>query len=354
MSEYRKSEITSGLFVSLAIAVFILFAFKVGGLDLFGFFRGETVLCRTYFTDVKTLRPGAEVRVGGQPVGKVLRVAMVERELSERQAGLLRDFFDDKRLGGVQQGMVRPLIEVEFELSDLDLRIHPRSATLTLSQGSLLAPHFLSLDPGEWPLGEAPPAVRELKSQGGVGIEARENAGFEELVAIAKPVVREMDATLKAINQRLLTTENTRAVSSILERLDRTVEAAAELMARLDSLFDRGKDPRLQETLDAVAQATAGLKGRLDEMQAEVRELLGGASGVISDNRAEIAEIARRLRRSVWYAELALRRVQANPSVLIFGKDQPDLESPEVDESAIRIGGRAPPYRQRDERSEPR
>ncbi len=62
-----------------------------------------------------------------------------------------------------------------------------------------------------------------------------------------------------------------------------------------------------------------------------------------------MAEIVRRLRRTMWQAEMVARKIRANPSVVIWGDDEPDLEATEIDESAIRRTGRARPYRQRDE-----
>ncbi len=41
MTDYRKSEIVTGLFVCLAIVVFCLIAFRVGQFDLMGLLKGE-------------------------------------------------------------------------------------------------------------------------------------------------------------------------------------------------------------------------------------------------------------------------------------------------------------------------
>ena len=64
MSSYRRSEIVSGLFVTLAAVVFALFAFKVGRFDLMGLLKDKAITCRTYFANVKTLQAGSKVRVG--------------------------------------------------------------------------------------------------------------------------------------------------------------------------------------------------------------------------------------------------------------------------------------------------
>ena len=67
----------------------------------------------------------------------------------------------------------------------------------------------------------------------------------------------------------------------------------------------------------------------------------------------QIAEIVRRLRRASWEAEMALRKVRANPAIVIYGDDEANLEAGPTDASALRRTGKAAPYRQRDERDAP-
>jgi hypothetical protein len=349
MSDYRRSEIVSGLFVCLAIVVFMFFAFKVGGFDLLGLFRGKALACKAYFTDVKTLAPGVDVKVGGQPVGKVMSVRMVARALTPEQVEQLRAFHEEKAAGGLTAGMLRQLVEVGFELNDPTLKLNPERARVSLNQGSILATHFLELDPGEWLETETPLGILEANFPQDLVIGSREGTGFEELVAIMKPVVREFDATLKTINGRLLNEDNAAAVGSILKNLDKTVASGRDLAERLDTLFDRARDPRLQETIDSVAGASAQLKVQLETLQADVHGFLASATGVLNDNRAELAEVTRRLRRTMWQAEMAMRKIRANPAVLLFGDEETDFEAAAPDESALRRGGRVRPYAQRDE-----
>ena len=88
----------------------------------------------------------------------------------------------------------------------------------------------------------------------------------------------------------------------------------------------------------------------LAALETELGGALRGARGLISDNRAEVAEATRRLRRTMWQAEMALRKIRANPAYLLFGDAEPDLEAGPVDHSALWRSGRARPYEQRDER----
>ena len=82
----------------------------------------------------------------------------------------------------------------------------------------------------------------------------------------------------------------------------------------------------------------------------DTRTLLRNVSGVVTDNRAGLAEIVRRLHHTVWHAELALRKIRANPAVLLFGDEESDYEAAPLDETGIRRSGRVKPYGQRDEK----
>ncbi len=59
MADYRGSEIVSGLFIVLAVVVFGLFAFNVGGFRLPAVFRGKGLTCHAHFSDIKRLEKGA-------------------------------------------------------------------------------------------------------------------------------------------------------------------------------------------------------------------------------------------------------------------------------------------------------
>src|SRR5262245_18487658 len=319
MAEYRRNEIVSGLFVCLAIAVFCLFAFKVGGFNLFGFLKKRALVCRAYFTDVKTVETGAEVKVGGQPVGKVTAVRMVERPLTKEQVDQLRAFNPEKASSGLEPGMLRQLVELELELYDPALRIHPQSARVRLNQGSLLSAHFLDLDPGEWRSGAEVHTIFDTSFAGEVVIATKEGTGFEEVVALVRPVVRQLETTLKTINERLLHPENTGRVGRILSDVETTVANTRDFVAKVSALFDREKDPRLQTMIDKLSETSVRLEDRLEALQKDLHGVLASTDSILKENRAEIAETARRLSRAVFQAEMALRKIRSNPAVILFG-----------------------------------
>lgn len=384
MEDYKKSEIVSGLFVCIAIVVLGLFAFRVGTFDLWGLFKGEALVCRANFLDVKTLASGAEVKVAGEPVGNVTNVQMVESQLTDEHVRLLRGTLDESMTNHLQAGMRRQLIEVTFELTDPRLKLHVKSARVSLGRDSLITMHYLDLDPGVWPSGEDPKTIVDANfKETQPVLPTREQSDFEELVALAKPVIRQAESALVKINTHVLTKENAGWISKGLENfgsllvetrttvrnfdarvmspenldrvrnilgdLERASEAGRAAFKDLAQLLDRQSGSKLHEALDELAVASGKLDDRLDAVQADLQLALRGANDIVVDNSASLNESVRRLRRAMWQAEMALRKIRANPSVLLFGDDETDYQAGQPDESASRASGRAPPYGQRSE-----
>lgn len=373
MSSYRRSEIISGLFVTLAAVVFALFAFKVGRFDLMGLLKDEAITCRTYFPNVKTLQIGSKVRVGGREVGEVVSLVLVEAPtaLAEQDAG----------------GLKRLVNEVTFELTYAPLRLVPETARVRLAQESLLAPHFLELDPGHWPAAQAPATLFEATLPEVVVIVSEAGVGIEELMALAEPAITELGKLIRTVNERLLTDGNLATVNRALGELDGVLSEGRQAMttlnqdlltpknvaalertihnlddavvegrsvaSRLDALLEGEEDPRLDDLLTEARSATGELRDNLNAVSSDLRQLLQNSDRLVGQAETELAEASRRLRRTLWQGEMALRKIRANPSLVFFGDDETDLEARDLDLTEIRMRGRARPYEQRDERDDP-
>ncbi len=384
MSEYRRNEIVSGVFICLALLVLGLFAFRVGRFDLWGFLKGDVIRCESFFLNVKSLESGAVVKVGGQTVGKVTAVVMEERQLEEEQASLLRRSATISRAQAIRAGMMRQLMKVEYELFESTLKIDQASATVSLAADSLLAPFYLELDPGNWDAGNTKIKTLFAASHPDpLEIASMEESGLDELVALAKPILEDVGEAVDRLNKRLFSGENLERMGSLLataesvftelrevvarlddhvlsedntarltaaiQELEKTAQGSSELIAALNRLLDREKDPRLHQIVDDVSQATQGLDGRLRGLQIEMQELVSDLRAVVGENRGSIAESTSRLKRALWHAELALRKIRANPAVLLFGAEEDAFEAEVVDETRLRAGARARPYGQREE-----
>lgn len=368
---YRRSEIVSGLFIVVALFIFGLFAFKVGRFDLMGLFRPPAVVGRAVFLDVESLRVGAEVKVGGRRVGEVTALNLVDRLWT----------------GGRQTETLHRLVnEVVFELRDPSLRIDPGTAEVKVAQDSPLAPHFLALDPGRWSPEGVPPTLFAADLGPELVLPAREAVAFGDLVELAGPAISELLAILETLNRKVLTPENMATVSTLVddlghtaagsrrlvERVDRDLLAPEKLAAidrmvtnldqalsngrqvaaRLDRLLDPEQDPRLDTTLTQVAELTARLNRDLETIQTDLTRVLATTDKTVSSTGVELGEALRRLRRALWQGEMALRKIRANPAVLLFGDDETDLEARDIDLTKVRLEGRAEPYEQRDEKDE--
>jgi ABC-type transporter Mla subunit MlaD len=310
-------------------------------------------------------------------------VQLVEATLGPEQYDLLTRAYGAEAFPGVEPGMQHQIVEVEFELDQKDLKLDATTAAVSLAQDGLLGTHFLKLDPGYWS-GPGPQTIfkSDLAKQDRVEVGVRGAGGLDDLIAAAQPVVRKVESILGKVDSQVLTDENLVYVDTMLENLAGAVTDARTLVDNLNMMTDRedplgiqqklvepanrlivsgeeairmlrgeikGPEGRVNRILDNLADATDDLEGRLDALQGDMQELMGTATGILSENRADIAEIVRRLRRTMWQVEMAARKVRANPSVLVFGDDEKMLEATMIDEGGLRRTGRARPYEQRDE-----
>ncbi len=371
MNTYRRSEVLTGLFVTAAAVVFALFAFKVGSFDLMGLLKPESVSCRTFFSNVKTLQVGSKVRVGGREVGEIVGLELVESSGPT-----------------TKENKQRLVNRVTFELTNPELRLDPKSAKVALAQDSLLAPHYLELDPGRWSAGELPLPIFDAELPEDLFIGSLETAGIEELIAMTYPAIEQLGSMIETLNRDLLTPENLGTLSEAirdldgvlvegralatnlnqkllapdnLETFDRTLHNLDQAVAdgqqvadRLESIFDPEQDPRLDQFLTDIAAVGGELRVQLDSVSGDLEQLLQHANQVVNNTDAELAEATRRLQRTLWQGEMALRKIRSNPAVLLFGDNETDLEAGAIDFTEIRLRGRARPYEQRDERDEQR
>jgi len=373
MAEYRRHEVVTGAFILLAVAAFALFAFKVGRWELLDALQGPRLRCVTYLEDVKTLTNGGKVTAAGRVVGSVTELQLVERPVEESELIHLAT------LGGrtdVKVGQLRQIVEVTFELTDPSLLLDPKSARVTLLQDGFLGQHFLDLEPGFWEPGAAPRPLFENGLRDGVVIAARAGTDVEKLLSAVYVTVTDVHEILEKVNENVLSRENSDALAKIIEDLgavsgearallvkdnpnglhgslvaplQATISNADRLVADLRTALVDGTIPRADRLLDSSQKALDSVAGDATALTTDARSLVAHMDDLVTENSSDIAESMRRLRRSLWEAEMALRKVRSDPSVVIFGDDEQDLEAVEYDASGLRRSGRARPYGQRDE-----
>jgi ABC-type transporter Mla subunit MlaD len=186
---------------------------------------------------------------------------------------------------------------------------------------------------------------------------ARDDSVHATLLQPAKGLITKLDGAALKLDDLLKT------ALPEAEKLLKTANAAAadgeRAIAALRRMAEEG-DPKIQAILGDVQELTRTLASKkeafaelLERGKAIAAELEKGSStmtAMLKDNRANIAESLRTARNAMWELEVAMKKLRANPAVLIWGDGEEVLEAEPRDETGLRRSGRARPYEQRDER----
>ncbi len=309
------------------------------------------------------------------------------------------------------EGMTRQVVIVEFTIEDGSLRLDPETARVRMAADGLFGEPYLALDPGFWS-GDREPLLAS-RPQGPLAVRGESGASLDELIARLAPAATELQRMLTRVNDRVLNDDNLDDLSSAIQNLDgalaeirRNFDRADpegvhalvlkpisdfvanadssltqlrerlmnETLTKLESLLDDGARmvdaatkaienadgaitdarPAAQQALESLASAAEELEASMKTLRADAGEALGAARDILVENRPEVAETMRRLRRTMWEAEMAMRKIRANPAFLLFGDDEQLLDSNPYDDSELRGSGRARPYNQRDESNDGR
>lgn len=183
---------------------------------------------------------------------------------------------------------------------------------------------------------------REVLTPHSIGALTRALSGLDQ-------TLQEGYQAIATLNREVLAVDNVESVDRMIHNLDHAVADGRAITARLDSLLDAERDPRFDSILSDLAALTGELREDLDSATGDLRRVLDSTDRVLGSAETELAESTRRLNRTLWQGEMALRKIRANPSLLFFGDDETDLEAGDFDRTDIRLRGRARPYEQRDE-----
>ncbi|NRA96739.1 MAG: hypothetical protein HRU14_11085 [Planctomycetes bacterium] len=150
-----------------------------------------------------------------------------------------------------------------------------------------------------------------------------------------------------------------RVLTTHVEDLVREIQGLiANANGVLDTVHTTVKEitPQVSNTIANLEKGTKGLDQRLNTLQAQLSEVLAQAdkllkegNGFIVEMKPDFLESLSSLRRTMWEAEVMMRKVRTNPAVLLWGDDEKLLSAWPTDPSDKRRAGRAPPYSQRNE-----
>ncbi len=380
MERDRRSEIVTGLFVCAAVVVFGLFAFRVGRFEWLSFLKGHRITAVTGFPEAKTLSIGARVLVAGRSVGEVTAIRLVQRPMTDDDVARVA-----REMPGTSpsSGQLRTTVEVTFDIVDGELRIDPETARVALAQDGFLGNHFLDLTPGFFTPEALPPKVSERPAGDQLTLRPIESGALDTLLPLITETVQAARDVLTGVDEHFLGVTNRDAIAamlrdfagvaaslralldvgnadgvqaSLIRPAQRTLDALegavvnadrelrANALPKLDSLLDRSG-----KALDEASKLVTDLRTAVGDVQRDVQSLLQSGERVVAENRVNLADSLLRLRGAMWQAELALRKVRANPAVLLFGDSESDLEAAPIDATNARRSGRAGIYPQRGE-----
>lgn len=300
MAEYRRAEITSGLFIVLSVLLFAFFSFKVGGLSFDGLFGASGASFYTYFDEVRTLDVKSKVSVGGAAVGRVVSKTTEARVLTESDVKRLADTGLDVVALGIKAGMVRHQVRVGFVIDDRTQRLGD-DPYVKIEQEGFIGPFFLALYPGVWdpsrtpPLAvEAPVRTEPIRSEPGSGL-------LDDFRIKFAPTLREIDGILSKINRDFLNEAALDDLRQVIPLMRSDLEEAQSLLRNMKQMVDPADADSLQATVLKPAGRLLGRldvsAGRLDDLlkdaMPEIRRLLTNAADAAEEGERTIAALRR-------------------------------------------------------------
>lgn len=300
-ARYRPAEIKAGVWIFIAVVVFIAFVIGISGTR----FWSEQDYYKTRLEYVGGLEVGSPVRMGGLLVGKVSGIEILPPPAS---------------------GMVLTL-EVR---ADLPVKAN---ATAYLSFISITSEQHLEIDQGR---GAAP-----LLSPGDF-IPSKELTTLDDAMEQIGYVSDTLRVILSNVNA-LLKPSNLAKVDSIISGVNAIVgQAGPEVMDLILSL--RGAAAGADSLLDNVNRMLAGGGSQMDTVLLSLRRTLeeaslalnqasatmGSVDRVVLDNAGELEAILGNLRQATRNIEQLTSTVRENPFLLIraIPKEQRKLEKP--------------------------
>jgi len=321
--EYRTTDIRTGLFIAFSIAAFTALIFMMGGVR--GAFRDARVLT-FQFDDIRLLDTEAPVTIGGYRIGEVISIN--RREI----------------IGPAGERVYKAEVIATVD-RDLDLRA---DAYAKVRRDGFLGQKFVALSPGNAPepLG-ANQTIRggiELDMAGLMGqleepvgrlnrilavVEGfaakRENIeNFEQVAAEARHLMNRIRTRTLPEAESLLTTAREAArdldthAESVSKKANATLDQAIKTFVTLTDRLGKSVDG-LDKAIRATESAVVDISGNVGTVLKGADQLLVDADRILVDNNRNIYLTIRNLRDATAELDRVLRKVRADPSVVIWG-----------------------------------
>lgn len=221
-----KTETKVGIFVILAITVFI---FMTVGIGAFRLTSSGYVPYTVAFDDVSGLSKKAEVKIAGVKVGRVEQI--------------------DLNQNGKAQALI--MVEKKFALYD--------NAYAVVRQEGLIGTKYLEIIPGD-------PMLPQLASGNTLARPGREAVSIDELLYKFKNIASHVEQVTDSIKDAFTGQEKSDQLKSLVENLSTASAKIDRIASSLDHVFTENEDS-MKTTLNNIQSFTATLRDDLPTMR---------------------------------------------------------------------------------------
>ena len=218
-----KIETRVGIFVLLALGVFIYMGFQIGA---FRFDRGRYADYMLFFKDVSGLSRKADVKIAGVKVGWVEKVILVPNDDMTAQ--------------------VKVMILKEYSLYS--------DAYAMVRQDGLLGPKYIEIVPGD-------PLLRRLSSGDPLGKPSTEPVSIDELLQQFKKIASNVDEITTSFKDVVGGSEGREQLQTIFDN----VQMSAERLSSVSEILDRAL-VRNEDHIDTFMQIGTNVQTNLDKI----------------------------------------------------------------------------------------
>lgn len=290
MASYRKTEILSGLFILLALLVFMLFAFKVGRFDFFGLASPDKRILETLLSETATLEPGAKVCIGGFRVGTVDGIRLASREeidsfMEALDPAVAASAYPDPAAARV---LVSFHVEAGHFRKGQRLSLSANESRVLLQQDGFLGTHYLQLDPGS----ASGPSLFESERDQPLRLPSEDRGLMASVMRELEPTLARVNRLLDKIGDGLLSEANLAQVEAMLPSINRVLDKADRGMEEILILL--GDSPRGLRSmiLDPASSLVAEMEGTVREAREELNASLYPRARTLLDRGADAANEA--------------------------------------------------------------
>lgn len=226
-----KTETKVGLFVIIAIAIFMMMTLGIGA---FRFSSSGYTPYNVSFEDVSGLSKKAEVKIAGVKVGWVEQIFLTD----------------------TGKAQARIMVSNKYSLYD--------NAYAVVRQEGLIGTKYLEVSTGD-------PMLPKVSSGTTLARPGRDAVSIDELLFKFKNIATHVEQVTDSIKDAFTGEEKSEQLKSLVENLSSASSKIERLASSLDNVFTNNQES-MKKSLENVESVTTALKNDLPELTNEARE----------------------------------------------------------------------------------